>query len=170
MNPQGTASKFVPEQVDQVHPHIIQEWYFEKRIAAYRLTSVSQEIVNAWADIITKTLESWSKEKPYLVFHDISNPGIALQYATLVNFDLMNIGVLPTRRQGIEDIFNTHPGWQARVSIGFNLSVSGQVSQVVMDRIKNRHPAILYKTFFNREKSLTWLADAIKPATSNAAE
>jgi ribosomal protein S4E len=166
VNPQGTPPKYVPETIEQVHPQIVREWYFDKRIVAYRLTNVSQEIVNAWANVIAKTLESWSKDKPYLVFHDISNPGIALQYATLVNFDLMNIGVLPSRRQDIEDIFNAHPGWQARVAIGFNLSVSGQVSQVVMDRIKNRHPAILYKTFFNKDKSMTWLADALKPAAN----
>jgi hypothetical protein len=164
VNPQGAVSKFVPDQIDPIQTGLTREWYADKRIVAYRLSMISTEIVNVWADTVIKTLEDWSKNQPYLAFHDISNPGVSLQYATLVNFDLMNIGILPVRRDAAELKFNQHPGWNARVAIGFNLSVSGQVSQVVMDRIKSRHPAILYKTFFNKEKSLTWLSEMVKSA------
>jgi hypothetical protein len=39
-----------------------------------------------------------------------------------------------------------------------------------MDRIKMKHPSITYKTFFNRDRSLTWLMDALKPKIDNPAD
>ncbi len=155
----------VPCLAEEPYPGILCEWYFEKQIVSYRLTAVSQTVVQNWEKLTIDTMRGWDKTKPYLALHDVSGTGISLQYATLVGFDLMNIGITAHGRDMGEAMFNEFPEFRARVAIGFNLSVSGQVSQTVMDRIKMKHPSISYKTFFNRERALLWLMDALKPKT-----
>ncbi|NDJ61271.1 MAG: hypothetical protein GYB67_09110 [Chloroflexi bacterium] len=161
-------SPLVPEHVEQLHTGIVGEWFLDRQLIVYRLTQVSNNIVTAWSNVVIEMLENWPKERPYLAHHDLSAVGVSLQYATLVSFDVMNIGITPTGRQTAEEIFNRNPEFRARVAIGFNLSVSGQVSQVVMDRIRSRHPSIQYKTFFSRDRSLEWLVESLPGAESAA--
>jgi len=159
-----------PHLVEERFPGIVAEWFSDKKIVAYRLTAVSQAVINNWEKLVLQVMNEWDKDQPYLALHDVSGTGISLQYATLVGFDLMNIGITALGRDLGEEMFNKFPQFRARVAIGFNLSVSGQVSQVVMDRIKMKHPSITYKTFFNRDRSLTWLMDALKPKIDNPAD
>ncbi|MDX2163437.1 MAG: hypothetical protein SF162_19120 [bacterium] len=161
-----------PPQLEEVFPGLIREWLYDRQIVVYRLTTVSQTIIQQWEGLVLKTMEAWDKAKPYLALHDVSETGVSLQYATLVRFDLMNIGITDPGRELAEAYFNEFPEFRARVAIGFNLSVSGQVSQTVMDRLKMKHPSITYKTFFNRERSLVWLSDAltVKPPVKTAEE
>jgi len=154
-----------PDIVEEKYPGIVTEWFSNKKIVSYRLTAVSQTVVSNWEKLVLQVISEWDKDQPYLALHDVSGTGISLQYATLVGFDLMNIGITALGRDLGEEMFNKFPQFRARVAIGFNLSVSGQVSQVVMDRIKMKHPSITYKTFFNRDRSLLWLTDALKPKT-----
>ncbi|MFN8529770.1 MAG: hypothetical protein U0670_14280 [Anaerolineae bacterium] len=164
--PQTQPLSTIPAAIEEPYPGLMCEWFHNPQIVIYRLTSISPSIVTYWQALVLQTLENWDKSNPYLAMHDVSSPGVSLQYATLVRFDLLNIGITDSGREQAESFFNLHPGFQARIAIGFNLSVSGQVSQTVMDRLKLKHPAITYKTFFNRERSLSWLFDAVLPKSA----
>jgi hypothetical protein len=153
----------MPETVEAIGEGIVREWFFDRQVVGYRLTRASQIIIQDWSKLVLETMEAWKKGKPYLALHDISTKGVSVQYATMVNFDLMNIGVTDSGRALVTEFLDRHPDFRARIAIGFNLSISGQVSQVVMDRIKSQHPSVQYRTFFNREKALIWLSESREP-------
>jgi hypothetical protein len=153
----------VPDTIEEAKPGIICEWYFDRQIVGYRIQSVSQKLLDDWMKLVLTHLDTWDKNQPYLALHDISGKGVSVQYATLSNFELMNIGITAAGRDKSTEIFDQHPDFRARVALCFNYTVSGQVSQVVTERIKGQHPAIHYKAFFNRDKALYWLSEEISP-------
>lgn len=146
---------------DELEPGIIREWYLDKKIVAYRVATVTQSTADAWGRLIVKTLDEWPKDRPYLALHDLSAPGVALIYASLTNFDIVNIGVTAERRLEAEKFFDEYPEFRARVCINFNLSFSGRMGKVLTSTFVDNHPSVLYKTFYNREKALAWLNSAL---------
>lgn len=153
-----TNNPQLPDETEEVHTGIVREWFNEKRIVAYRITAMTAQIVDAWADIVVDSLKAWPKDRPYLALHDLSQPGVSLQYAALVNFDMMNIGITMPGRILAEEIFDQHEVFKAKVAINFNLSLSGQTNRTLLNFLGRENPNIRYKTFYNRNKALTWLA------------
>lgn len=150
-----------PDETKEVYPGLVQEWFLNRQVVVYRLTMVSQTIIDTWADLVVSTVEAWDKSKPYLAMHDLSQPGVSLQYATLVSFDTVNVGVNSKGREAVEAIFDLNDDFFAHVAINFNLSVSGQVNRVLADR-RSPHPFVEYRTFYNRGNSLLWLMESLK--------
>jgi hypothetical protein len=146
-----------PELSDKILPGLTREWYSERRVVVYKLTAVSEEIVNRWAETVQQTLKDWDKAQPYLAIHDLSQAGVSLQYAALVNFDMMNIGVTMEGRMQTDNLFDLHPEWSAKVAVTFNLSLSGQTNRTLMNFFNREHPAIRYKTYYSRSKAMRWL-------------
>jgi hypothetical protein len=168
MSDADISQELQAEAIEEVYPGLFREWYCEKRLVVYRLATATSTIITAWSDLVINTLETWDKTQPYLALHDISQPGISLQYAMLVEFDTTNIGITAAGRAKAEDILDSHPDFFAHVAINFNLSVSGQVNKVLANH-RARHPFVKYRTFYNRPKSLQWLMEALppKPETSS---
>lgn len=151
----------MPSKVEKPYPGIIREWYNDTDIALYKITGVTQEVIDNWAQLVIDTLQAWPKDKPYLAVHDLSQPGVSLQYAAMVNFDMMNIGITMSGRLTAEEIFDQHTGFNARVAVNFNLSLSGQTNRTLMSFLNRDHPSIQYKTFYNRAKCIRWLVSGI---------
>jgi len=150
-------SNLLPDNVDDSVNGIVQEWYADNSIVLYRLTNISQDLVDTWAELVLATINEWDKDKPYLAIHDLSKPGISLQYAALVNFDMMNIGITMGGRLDAEKIFDEYEQFTGRIAVNFNLSLSGQTNRTLMNYLNREHPNIRYKTFYNRSKSIRWL-------------
>jgi hypothetical protein len=154
---ENDQTSYLPEESDKPLAGIVREWYFNREVVLYRLTGVSEQIVNGWAEMVLASLKNWHSDKPYLAVHDLSQAGVSLQYAALVNFDMMNIGITMAGRFSAEEIFDAHPSMSAKVAVNFNLSLSGQTNRTLMNFLNRDHPAIRYKTFYNRTKCLKWL-------------
>ncbi len=155
------SHKLFPDDSDRPFSGLIREWFHTPKIIVYKLTAVSDDIINNWSELVLETLRSWDKSAPYLAIHDLSQAGVSLQYAALVNFDMMNIGVTTAGRVLAEDIFAAHPGWTAKVAMNFNLSLSGQTNRTLMNFLARENPAIRYKTFYSRTKCVKWLTGEI---------
>lgn len=149
--------RFLVEETDKPFSGLVREWYANRTVVLYRLTVATEQSVDAWAQLVQDTLNDWTKTQPYLAVHDLSQAGVSLQYAALVNFDMMNIGVTMGGRLSAEELFDLHPHWSAKVAINFNLSLSGQTNRTLMNFLNREHPAIRYKTFYNRTKCFKWL-------------
>jgi hypothetical protein len=149
---------YMPDNTDKPFTGLVREWYNDNTIVLYRLIGVSQEIIDNWAKLVLKTLDEWDKTKPYLAIHDLSQSGVSLQYAAMVNFDMMNIGISMEGRIAAEDIFDQHPNWRGFVAVNFNLSLSGQTNRTLMNFLNRNHPAIQYRSFYNRNKCVRWLS------------
>lgn len=151
-----------PDDTQEVAQGITCEWYFNRSLVAYRVTEVSQPSIQAWADFVVKTMRDWDKDKPYLALHDLSQPGVSLQFATLVGFDTMNLGITNMGREQAEEIVDSSAAFYVRVAMNFNLSVSGHMNKVLADNRQRSHPFIEYRTFYNREKAIDWLVKLLK--------
>jgi hypothetical protein len=154
---ENDQTSYLPEESDKPFAGIVREWYFNREVVLYRLTGVSEQIINNWADMVLASLKSWNSDKPYLAVHDLSQAGVSLQYAALVNFDMMNIGITMAGRFMAEEIFDANSSMSAKVAVNFNLSLSGQTNRTLMNFLNRNHTAIRYKTFYNRTKCLKWL-------------
>lgn len=146
-----------PDSSDKILPGFTREWYYNRRVVMFKVTAANDEIVNCWAETVQQTLAAWDKTLPYLAIHDLSQPGVSLQYAALVNFDMMNIGVTLAGRMKTDELFDTYPEWSAKVAVTFNLSLSGQTNRTLMNFFNREHPAIRYKTYYSRSKAMRWL-------------
>jgi len=147
---------------EEVYPGLFCERHSESQVVVYRVMTVSNAMLEAWAGWVAATLETWPVECPYLALHDLSKTGISLQFATLVSFDLANIGIT-LRGQVRAHHLMAARGLRARVALNFSLSVSGHVNKVLAEnqtRLYRQHdvPPVDYKTFYNEATALTWLA------------
>lgn len=151
------SNNITPQAVTEICPGLYQEWLLDRRIVAYRVTAVSQSVLENWSSLVRQTLRDWDKDWTYLALHDLTAPGVATMYASLTHYDMLNIGVTQDGRLGAEGVFVEFPGFIGRVAISFNLTVSGHIGKTLLNYYMDKHPAVEYKSFYSREKSLKWL-------------
>lgn len=149
------------EQNNEVFAGLELEWLFQRQVVVYRLTAVTTETVNRWVDLVEKTILAWPEDKPYLAIHDVSERGVSLQYAVLVSYAYMNIGVTPAGLKRISTIFEQDPNRYARVAIIFNSSLSGRIGKTLTHGESSADPRIEYSAFYNQEMALKWLSSSI---------
>jgi hypothetical protein len=150
------STPLLPVETETLGLGLSREWFHERQLVLYKLTAVTPLIIEIWMNAVQDALNAWQKDRPYRAVHDLSHPGVSLQYAALVNFDMMNIGVTLEGRIYSERLFDAHPDWSARVAVNFNLSLSGQTNRTLMSYLNRDHPAIRYKSFYNRTKCIKW--------------
>lgn len=150
------------EYSEMICPGITRVWLNNKHIVAFKITAMSPMILNQWATLVLQTLEEWPCYAPYLALHDLSMAGVSLQYASLVSFDTMNIGITTAGRKQALNLLDTRGIPSASVVLNFNLSVSGQVNKVLADnRNMSNRSSVAYKTFYSWEKSVEWLSSSL---------
>ena len=162
------ASAFKPDESIEVYPGLFQDWYAGHSMVVYRLTLVTQSLIEVWSKIVLDTLTSWDKQRPYLAMHDLSASGVSTIYASLTSYDMMNIVITADGKTAIEQILNEHPGFVARVAIAFNITLSGHIGKTLLNYYTDKHPAIQYKSFYSQDKSLRWLASHIQSADQSS--
>lgn len=151
------STPLIPSKIETLALGLSREWYHDHQVVLYKLSAASHASIETWMACVKASLTDWDKQLPYRVVHDLSQPGVSLQYAALVNFDMMNIGVTLEGRLWAEQLFDAHPQWSARVAVNFNLSLSGQTNRTLMNYLNREHPAIRYKSFYNRSKCIKWV-------------
>jgi hypothetical protein len=150
---------YIPDKTENPFTGLTLDWYLGGAVVCYKLTAVSQDFVDKWAELVLKTVQAWPKDKPYLAIHELSQAGVSLQYAALVNFDMLNLGITMEGRETAEGLFNQNPEWLGRVAVNFNFSLSGQTNRTLLSYLNQEHPRIKYKSFYNRTKCLYWLTN-----------
>jgi hypothetical protein len=152
---------YIPDKTESPFAGLTLDSYLGGDVLVYKLSAVSEDIVNKWAQLIQTILTDWPKDKPYLAIHDLSQAGVSLQFAALVNFDMLNLGITMGGRVLAEELFNQHSEWRGRIAVNFNLSLSGQTNRTLLGFLNQEHPRILYKSFYNRTKCLRWLTTGV---------
>ena len=145
------------ERIDEVTSGLNRAWYFDKRLVVYQVTKVTPKLLDTWSDLVIQTLTDWPKEHPYLAMHDLSAPGVAMIYASLTSYDMLNLGVTPDGRLRAEEIFNQHLDFRAKVSVTFNLTLSGHIGKTLVNIYLDKHPSVQYKSFYGQDGALRWL-------------
>ncbi|MCK6580945.1 MAG: hypothetical protein L6Q98_22870 [Anaerolineae bacterium] len=146
------------EESLEIFPGLYQEWSAERSIVVYRPVCMSQALISAWTAAALATLQAWDRRTPYLALHDLSAGGVSTLFASMTNYDMLNIGVTPGGKIRAESFLNEHPGFMARIAIAFNSTLSGHIGRALVNYYTDNHPAIQYKSYYNRDRSLYWLA------------
>lgn len=145
------------------HEDIIQgaccDWYANGRIVAYTLSAADEGIMQAWAEKARAVLEDWPADQPYRALHDLSAPGCAIFYMLYAHYHILNAGVSPEYYDSALKRLAQLPQ-PSRVAIHLSLSLSGRLTNRSTGGITEQQEGqpVFYKTFFNREKALEWLA------------
>ena len=159
-----TNPAFSPaEQTETIGVGLTREWYRDKNIVVYNVTSMTLTTVDSWSASIVEVIEKWPAGLPYLALHDLSATGVALSYLVQVKYDVLNIGISPSGKQSIEKIIASRPGFRARVGVVFGSNFSGNLGQVFASKDQKRksNRAIEYKVFLTREQGFSWLVEKI---------
>lgn len=136
-----------------------QNWHNNNQIVEYKLTAVTSTSLNDWSDYVVASLETWSKDKPYLVIHDISQSGLGLLFSSAVGNDIFNVGILPSAHEKIQSIAKANPDWQLRLGLVVSASLSGRLARVLFQK-NNPQNQIQFKAFFYRDPALEWLIES----------
>lgn len=139
---------------------VAQHWHQENQIVTYKLSSVSPTTLQEWSDVIIASLDTWSKDKPYLAIHDISQSGLGLLFASAVQNEIFNVGILPPAQPAIDALCKANPDWQIRLAVIVSSSLSGRLARVLFQKSKPESQ-IQFKAFFYEEPALKWLNESI---------
>lgn len=155
--------KWIPESVQKVDDGLTLEWFREKSLVVYKLTSVSTQTLSLWTNVIVELLQSWPEDKPYCAIHDFSSRGVSLNYAVRMKHNVLNIGATPTGRDLIQDIFVKRPELFARVALVFSPTFSGNLGHTFARHDRPDLGHVNYKLFFDIEPAFQWLTDESHP-------
>ena len=134
--------------------------YHNDQILSYTLTSATENTLSDLSHYVIDSLQALPKDKPYLVVHDISQAGIGLLFATAVQNEIFNIGILPSAQEKIQSLIDANPDWQIRLALIVSASLSGRLARVLF---QSNDPAdqMQFKAFFSKEPALSWLIESV---------
>lgn len=138
---------------------IQQSWHIDQQIVEYKLTAVNPTSLNDWSDYVVESLETWPKDKPYLVIHDISQSGLGLLFSSAVQNDIFNIGIVPKAHGKVQSLIEANPEWQLRLGLVVSSSLSGRLARVLFKK-NNPQSQFQFKAFFYRDPALEWLINS----------
>lgn len=155
------SSLFVPQFVEEVTDGLTLQWFYDKRLVVYRLTSVSGDVLNIWADTALRIIENTPPGQPYLAVHELSHRGIGLGYSVKVQYNLLNLGVTAAGRERVELFLNQHPEFDAAVALVFSPTFSGNLGQTFARYNLLSQLNLEYKIYFTLEQAMTWLTEKL---------
>ena len=144
-----------------------QNWLSDQQVLSYTLTSVTSTSLNNWSDYVVASLKTWSKDKPYLVIHDISQSGLGLLFSTAVQNDIFNIGIVPKAHSKVQSMIQANPEWQLRLALVVSASLSGRLARILFQK-NNPQNQFQFKAFFYRDPALEWLTQSSNSLNNKA--
>jgi hypothetical protein len=145
--------------VEEIAYGITREWLFERRIVVYAISLLNVTTLRIWANEVMSSLESWSKERPYLVLHDLSMPGIGLSYIVLARAYLLNPAVTSFGSEQLRKIMEAFPDFRVYLAVVLSQNYAELITPATVLRFKSQNPRITTAIFFDRPVALQWLVD-----------
>jgi hypothetical protein len=142
--------------MQEIAPGVLREFTLDSRVLVYKVQRVTMNSLMAWSTCAIQTLEEWPKDRPYLVVHDLSHPGVGLLFSTAVGGEIFNMGVLPNTRKRIDEIIQANPNWQLAFAIVVSPSLSGRMAKLIIHK-KSSNLQLQEKAFFTLASALEWL-------------
>ena len=140
MQPNVVTPSEVTTPVEEIVPGLTRQWMFDHQIVVYKGTSVSRQVIDAWAANVASTRDQWPGNLPYLAIHDMTSE---------------EIGFTPYARARIEELFARYSMSPGHAAILLPRTFVSHVFQLFVrtQPKKNNRNAI----FFSIEDALKWL-------------
>ena len=151
--------------MDQIYPGLEHKWLEDHQIAAYRVESLSIDVMMEWSNHVMKTLKSWKPDGFYLFLFDISHQGVGSSYLVMTGRDLFNVGITRAGRTQVDQFMHQlqkeNPGVGIRVAVIASPDPSGQLIRRYSGT--GRLDAVMGKLFFQYHDAIRWLLDQNNP-------
>jgi hypothetical protein len=143
--------------MEKIAHGITREWLFERRIVAYSISLMNITTIRIWANEVLASIESWSKARPYLALHDLSQPEIGLSYIMLARAYLLNPIITPQGSIQLRKIMATYPDFRVYLAVVLSKDYIDLFSPARMKGLTSDDPRLTTTLFFERPAALEWL-------------
>lgn len=143
--------------VEDIAFGITREWLFEKRIVVYSVTLMNITTIRIWSNEVLSSLENWSKARPYLALHDLSQPGIGLSYMVLARAYLLNPAITPQGSAQLQHILSEYPDFRVCLAVVLSKEYADLFPPEKVKPLTAHDPRINTALFFERSEALNWL-------------
>lgn len=147
-----------PEQSEAITDGLYKEQYAQGQIIAYRITEVSPDILQSWADLVVETLQNRDTTRPYIALHDFSTRGVIMKF-TMLQKNLLNLAITDDGMQRVAPLIDQGTGFKGRVALLVSIQFSGYMASTLaaLEAHQQRNTHIDYQVFTERESALRWL-------------
>lgn len=143
-----------------IAPGLHRDWLYDQRLVVYSLTQVNAMTIRMWSDEALKTIEAWSKQRPYLALHDLSEPGMSSLYLLSSHAFLFNpVITAQASTQLRAKILAAHPDFHLYLAVLLAKEDMKVFSPNSTKPFTSREPAMITALFFDRAEAIQWLAD-----------
>ena len=130
----------VAAKIEQISPTLTREYLYDGRIVVFKVTSISRQTIDLWAEIVREAVVSWTPDHWYLALHDYSEG---------------NISLTPYARAKGTELFNLRPDIRGSIAFVLRKTFIAQVMHLYLR--SQRHDYYQNQIFFSRTEGLSWL-------------
>lgn len=138
------VDKQIYQDWEQLTEHVYRKWFDDNQIVVYKAFNASRKSVDAWADGIYSTYQTWDVSKPYLAVYDIAAIMTMTPYAR-------------ARVKGLVETAMTR-GIYGRYAIVIANSTISHIIRLFVRRELDQNSRGFVRDFFSeQEDALAWL-------------
>lgn len=129
---------------EQLSDHVYRKWINDNKIVIYKALNASRKSVDAWADGILQTYETWDIAQPYLAIYDVATIMAMTPYTRFRVKDLVESA--QTKR--------IHGRYAIVIS---NMAVSNIMRLFVRRELDRQNADFVREFFRTQEDAISWL-------------
>jgi len=133
--------------VEQITPHVVLEWLFERRGFAITIRNGSRDTVDAWFETVKAIALAWPPDQLFLSLYDFSYPNIAMS---------------PYARSRSEALRDLRPELNTRTAVVLHNPLVVQLAQFFI--VLGRRDSLVARIFTNRPPAIDWLRREMEAA------
>lgn len=129
---------------EQLSPYVYRKWVDDRKIVIYKVLNATRRSVDAWADGILETYNTWDTTQPYLAIYDMT--------AVLT--------MTPYARIRIHELVETAKSKQIKGRYGIvitNFMISNIIRLFVRRELDRQNSDFVREFFSDQDAALEWL-------------
>ncbi|MBL8161644.1 MAG: hypothetical protein JNJ61_06620 [Anaerolineae bacterium] len=133
-------------------------WHDDQRIVVYKITNGERTTFDTWARLAVEIIRAWHPSQRYLALHDISHPGIALQYSSFSR-NILLPAVTEEATASIQDVVGDTERFQASIALVVSSQFSGYLTNTMaqLESYRRQFQNLSFKVFADENTALGWL-------------
>jgi hypothetical protein len=131
-------------EFEQITSHVSRVWLYDRRIVIFKVTSLADAEVDAWAKAYTETITTWPPDRLYLGMQDISYKFFALT---------------PRTRARVTEVYALGKELKGRVAVIVPNMLMGLLVEFFLSTLP--HVVATVRLFTSREDGLAWLKECL---------
>jgi len=127
-----------------ISQHVIYSTLHRELIMKFVVRDVTRSSIDGWYNFLTKRIEEWAREQPYLVLYDLRDPRVSMT---------------PYLRERAAVLNTIRPDVRGRIAILISRSPTAYL-MMAFARLRS-HASREARIFFTEETALEWLEESL---------